>query len=285
MEQVGIVGAGSGGTALLQTFMNTPGIRIIGIADPNPNSPGVILAKTHGIFSTADYTDLIRKPGHKIIIDATGVKAVADELEQAADESTVVVPSAVAELLWKMVDERETINQVLLHESSSLLEFIQSGISQLEELNSEYGATLRMTVGEIEKLAQITDSSHSLLKETEEIMQMIKNVADKTRILGINAAIEAARAGEHGRGFSVVADSIHELAASSVKSTRSVSTTIDDIQKALETITQSVNKVVRDIRNLELDQKALTQELHSSLEEMGASAQKLQSIAEQKKLE
>ena len=60
MEQVGIVGAGSGGAALLETFMNTPGVRMIGIADPNPNSPGLILAKTHGIFSTADYTELIK---------------------------------------------------------------------------------------------------------------------------------------------------------------------------------------------------------------------------------
>ena len=119
-------------------------------------------------------------------------------------------------------------------------------------------------------------------KKTEESRRIIKNWADKTRILGINAAIESARAGEHGRGFGVVADSIHELAASSVKSTQSVSTTIDDIQKALETITQSVQHVVKDIKNLEQDQMILTQELHSSLEEMGASAQKLQSVAGQK---
>lgn len=282
MEQVGIVGAGSGGAALLETFMNTPGVRIIGIADPNPNSPGLMLAKTHGIYSTADYTDLIKKPGKKIIFDATGVEVVAEELQKAADHNTIVVPPEVAELIWKMVDERENINKILLHESSSLLEFIQSGIGQLEYLNNKYGVTLQNTVEEIERLAQITDSSHDLLKETEEIIRIIKNVADKTRILGINAAIESARAGEHGRGFGVVADSIHELAASSVKSTQSVSTTIDDIQKALETITQSVQHVVKDMKNLEQDQMILTQELHSSLEEMGASAQKLQSVAGQK---
>ena len=181
-----------------------------------------------------------------------------------------------------MVDERENINKILLQESSSLLDFIQSGIGQLEYLNDKYGATLQNTVKEIERLAQITDSSQDLLKETEDIMQIIKNVADKTRILGINAAIESARAGEYGRGFGVVADSIHELAASSVKSTQSVSTSIDDIQKALETITQSVHHVVKDMKNLEHDQMILTQELHSSLEEMSDSAQKLQSVAGQK---
>ena len=67
-------------------------------------------------------------------------------------------------------------------------------------------------------------------------MEIIRKVADQTRILGINAAIESARAGEHGRGFSVVADAIHNLSAQSVKSVQSVGGTIQDIYAALSAI-------------------------------------------------
>ncbi len=80
-----------------------------------------------------------------------------------------------------------------------------------------------------------------------QVLSMINNIADQTKILALNAAIEAARAGEAGKGFSVVASEIRKLAESVVESTGEISTIMTEIQGAANDLVISTEQELKQV--------------------------------------
>ncbi len=145
---------------------------------------------------------------------------------------------------------------------------ISSAIQQLAASATEIHTNEQVLNADIKEIINISD-------EINEVSVFIKEIADETKMLGLNAAIEAARAGEAGRGFGVVADEIRKLSAQSKSTVPKINRLTQDIKsKVEEASAKSKNSL-----DASQEQAAATEEITSSIEEITVMSTELGKIA------
>lgn len=182
------------------------------------------------------------------------------------------------------ITEKFKVVKVSADDTQNISNISNSKMQQMNVQMKEIGHTV-MNLSEI--MNEVDKHNNKIV----EIVEVIKNIADQTNLLSLNASIEAARAGEQGKGFAVVANEVKKLSEQSQQNAKEIEQSIgaiqSSVQNAMATVKDSVNKtnegviftdeaiksyynILNNVKNIQIESEDVSKNNESLLKEVSA---------------
>ena len=182
----------------------------------------------------------------------------------------------MAEELMAGQSDRDRENEENIKKLTSSIEEIASSTQtvyeSVEQVAKSASALAKAGQESVEQARFLQEKNADTIK----VIDFITNIAGQTNLLGLNAAIAAARAGEQGRGFAVVAEEVRKLAEQSREATEKIQATLNEMNKAVEGISKSIETTGA----ISEQQAASTQEITTNLSRVTKAAEELKQHVE-----
>ncbi|MBE0508094.1 MAG: methyl-accepting chemotaxis protein [Marinospirillum sp.] len=214
------------------------------------------------------------------------VQSAAHQIASAAEEQSQVTERALelvhqqrseAEQVAAAVHEMAAASQEVSDNTLAATEAAREGRNSAERgqaLVQQEMSAVHELAEEIERAADVIRQLNTHSQEIGSVLQVIRDIAEQTNLLALNAAIEAARAGEQGRGFAVVADEVRSLANRTQDATKDIERTVDILQKGAA---DAVNVMTRQQSEAHKDAK-MAEKVIAALADIQAAIQRIEDM-------
>jgi len=189
---------------------------------------------------------------------ATEMQATAGQMT-AASNNTAHASQIVASAATEADSNVQTVAAATEELSASSSEIARQ-ISSVSEKSNRASTEAVRTSEQVGNLNTLADS-------IGEVIGAIKDIAEQTNLLALNATIEAARAGEAGKGFAVVADEVKKLATETAQKTIQIDERVGKIQAAIRGTVEAVGRIISDVKDIDHS----TATVASAVEEQNAA--------------
>ena len=241
------------------------------VRDADPASRNEVHAIAHAFNQMAEG---MRNLVKGVASTSAQVGVAANELQDAArsamdgsaqaSQSASGIAASVEELSVSISHVADNANHAA-HISEDAKAVTGSGREVVQRTMNE----LERVANDIKESAVLIQSLGERSKQISSVVGVIREIAEQTNLLALNAAIEAARAGEQGRGFAVVADEVRKLAERTAMSTQEISTTVSAILQETSGAVQRMQTVSANMS----DSVGLAREAGDSLRTIDQRAQ------------
>lgn len=204
---------------------------------------------------------------HKVLQASKSVSTSSEGLTMSArevkegSEQMVVTMEELATGAETQANSASNLSEQMKNFVDSVQLFEQEGVHIADSSKKVLSVTvdgsnlMKQSVTQMNKIdeivTEVVDKVRGLDVQSDEIsklVEVVKDIADQTNLLALNAAIEAARAGEHGRGFAVVADEVRKLAEQVTDSVTEITHIVNNIQQETNTVVSTLNNGYTEVK-------------------------------------